>query len=90
MAVSGRFRRNTKNTLVIADAIDDIITLDPAEVSEVGGVLDSQQIYQPLVTFDPADPTKIIRLLAESWSVSEDGKTFTFKMNPRPVRLGNP
>src|SRR5215217_5980949 len=70
------------NTLVIADAIDDIITLDPGEVGEVGGIMAAKQIYQPLVTFDVKDPTKIFGVLAESWTVSEDGKTFTFKMNP--------
>jgi peptide/nickel transport system substrate-binding protein len=91
MTVSGAMAETPKNTLVIADAIDDIITLDPAEVSEVGGVLASQQIYQPLVTFDPADPTKIVGVLAESWTVSEDGKTFTFKMNPAAkFASGNP
>ena len=91
MTASGAIAETPKNTLVIADAIDDIITLDPAEVSEVGGVLASQQIYQPLVSFDPKDPTKITGVLAESWSVSEDGKTFTFKMNPNAkFASGNP
>ncbi|HTN64116.1 MAG TPA: ABC transporter substrate-binding protein, partial [Devosia sp.] len=91
MTASGAMAATPTNTLVIADAIDDIITLDPGEVSEVGGVLASQQIYQPLVTFDPADPTKITGVLAESWSVSEDGKTFTFKMNPAAkFASGNP
>jgi peptide/nickel transport system substrate-binding protein len=91
MTASVAIAETPKNTLVIADAIDDIITLDPAEVSEVGGVLMSQQIYQPLVTFDPADPTKIVGVLAESWTVSEDGKTFTFKMNPAArFASGNP
>ena len=91
MTVSGAFAETPKDTLVIADAIDDIITLDPAEVSEVGGVLMSQQIYQPLVSFDPADPTNITGVLAESWTVSEDGKTFTFKMNPNAkFASGNP
>ncbi len=91
MTVSGAFAETPKDTLVIADAIDDIITLDPAEVSEVGGVLMSQQVYQPLVSFDPADPTNITGVLAESWSVSEDGKTFTFKMNPAAkFASGNP
>lgn len=91
MTASGAMAATPTNTLVIADAIDDIITLDPGEVSEVGGVLASQQIYQPLVTFDPADPTKISGVLAESWSVSEDGKTFTFKMNPAAkFASGNP
>lgn len=91
MTASGAFAETPKNTLVIADAIDDIITLDPAEVSEVGGVLASQQIYQPLVSFNPADPTQIYGVLAENWSVSEDGKTFTFKINPAAkFASGNP
>ena len=79
------------NTLVVADAIDDVITLDPAEVSEVGGVLASNQIYQPLVSFDVNDPTKIVGVLAESWTVSPDGKVYTFKMNPKATfASGNP
>ena len=81
MTASGAIAETPKNTLVIADAIDDVITLDPGEVSEVGGVLVSQQLYQPLVTFDINDPTKIIPVLAKSWDVSADGKIFTFKMN---------
>lgn len=79
------------NTLVIADAIDDIITLDPGEVGEVAGVLVSQQIYQPLVNFNPEDPSDIVGVLAESWTVSEDGRTLTFTMNPDAVfASGNP
>lgn len=81
VAQSPAFAKTPANTLVVADAIDDVITLDPAEVSEVGGVLASNQIYQPLVIADINDPTKIKGVLAESWTVSEDGKTFTFKMN---------
>ena len=56
LTASGAFAETPQDTLVIADAIDDIITLDPAEVSEVGGVLISQQIYQPLVTLRPGRP----------------------------------
>ena len=69
-----------KNTLVVADTIDDIITLDPGEVSEVGGVLAANQIYQPLVSVAPDDSSKIIGVLAETWTASPDGKTYTFKM----------
>jgi peptide/nickel transport system substrate-binding protein len=67
LATTGALAATPKDTLVIADAIDDVITLDPGEVSEVAGVLVSQQIYQPLVTFDINDPTKIIPVLAKSW-----------------------
>ena len=82
LTTTGALAATPKDTLVVADAIDDVITLDPGEVSEVAGVFVSQQIYQPLVTFDIKDPTKIVGVLAESWTVSDDGKTFTFKMNP--------
>ena len=91
MTASGAIAETPKNTLVIADVIDDVITLDPAEVSEVGGVLTSQQIYQPLISFDPADATRIYGVLAKSWETSADGKTFTFKIN-RDAKFssGNP
>lgn len=91
MTASGAFAETPKNTLVVADAIDDVITLDPGEVSEVAGVLVSQQLYQPLVTFDINNPTQIVGVLAKSWEVSADGKTFTFKMN-RDAKFssGNP
>ena len=92
MTASGAIAETPKNTLVIADAIDDIITLDPAEVSEVGGVLTSQQIYQPLVSFDPADPDQDHPASSpRAGTVSDDGKTFTFKMNPAAkFASGNP
>lgn len=79
------YAETPNNTLVIADAIDDIITLDPGEVGEVGGIMAAKQIYQPLVTFDVKNPTDIFGVLAQSWEVSEDGTTFTFKMNPDAV-----
>ncbi len=79
------------NTLVIADAIDDLLTLDPGEVGEVAGVLTTQQIYEPLITFNQQDPSEIVGVLAESWTVSEDGRTITFTMRPNAVfASGNP
>ncbi len=41
----------------------------------------TNQIYQPLVTYDVKNPTDIQGVLAKSWSVAADGTTFTFKMN---------
>jgi len=91
LSTAGSYAATPKDTLVVADALDDVKTLDPGEVSEVAGVLISQQLYQPLVTFDINDPTKIVPVLAKSWTVSDDGKTFTFKMN-RDAKFssGNP
>ncbi len=80
------------NMLVIANRIDDITTLDPAQSFEFAGSDISRNIYGKLVNFDPADLTKGYQPdLAESWIVSEDGKTITFKMRAGvKFHSGNP
>jgi peptide/nickel transport system substrate-binding protein len=37
LSITGAAAETPKDTLVVADAIDDVITLDPGEVSEIGG-----------------------------------------------------
>ncbi len=80
------------NMLVIANRIDDITTLDPAESFEFAGSDVSRNIYSKLVNFDPKDLNAGYGPdLAESWTVSEDGKTITFKMRPGvKFASGNP
>ncbi|RRH77345.1 ABC transporter substrate-binding protein [Falsigemmobacter faecalis] len=68
------------DTLVIADKIDDIVSLDPAEAFEFSGVNIINNTYDSLIELDPNKPGELIPGLAESWDVSEDGLTFTFKM----------
>lgn len=68
------------DTLVIAKYISDLITLDPAEVYEATGGEVVNNTYERLVTFDPSDFTKLVGGVANSWTVSEDGLTFTFKI----------
>jgi len=75
------FAETPANMLVIANRIDDITTLDPAQSFEFAGGDLSRNVYGKLVNFDPADFSKGYQPdLAESWTVSEDGKTITFKM----------
>lgn len=38
--------------------------------------------YNSLIRFDPMDPTSIIGDLAESWDMSSDGLSHTFKLRP--------
>jgi len=80
------------NMLVIANRIDDITTLDPAESFEFAGSDVARNIYSRLVNFDPKDLNAGYGPdLAESWTVSEDGKTITFKMRPGvKFASGNP
>jgi peptide/nickel transport system substrate-binding protein len=69
-----------KDTLVVAFAFDDIISLDPAEVFEISGGEMMGNTYDRLVRFDVNDPSKLIADLAKSWTVSADGKTYTFEL----------
>ncbi len=69
------------NMLVIANRIDDITTLDPAQSFEFAGSDVIRNMYGKLVNFDPMNlDAGYGPDLAESWTVSEDGRTITFKM----------
>lgn len=73
------FAETPANMLVIANRIDDITTLDPAESFEFAGADVIRNVYGKLVNFDPADLDAGYQPdIAESWTVSEDGKSITF------------
>jgi len=80
------------NMLVIANRIDDIKTFDPAESFEFAGADVSRNVYEKLVNFDPLDLEAGYQpQLAESWEISEDGRTITFTMAEGHVfSSGNP
>jgi peptide/nickel transport system substrate-binding protein len=80
------------NVLVIANRIDDITTLDPAESFEFAGSDVSRNVYGKLVNFNPLELTAGYEPdLAASWTVSEDGKTITFTMRDGvKFHSGNP
>ncbi|UEM01568.1 ABC transporter substrate-binding protein [Skermanella rosea] len=69
-----------KDALVMAWQFDDIISLDPAEIFELSGAEYGAQVYERLISYDVNDVSKILPGLAESWEVSGDGKTYTFKI----------
>jgi peptide/nickel transport system substrate-binding protein len=69
-----------KDTLVIAWAIDDIITMDPAESFEISAGEIMGNAYDRLVRFDINDPSRLLGDVARSWTVSPDGKTYTFEL----------
>jgi len=80
-----------KDTLVIAKAIDDMITLDPAEAYEFTGIEVIANTYDRIMRLEPTDINKLVPGVAESYSVSDDGKTFTFKVRPgQKFASGNP
>lgn len=85
------FAATPADTLVEALAIDDIISLDPAEAFELSTAEITANSYSLLVQLDMADTSKVKGDLAESWTVSDDGMTYTFKLKPGlKFASGNP
>ncbi len=88
---AGAFAATPKDTLVIAFAFDDIITLDPAEAFELSAGEIMGNTYDRLVRLDINDPSKLVGDVAQSWRVSSDGKTYTFALKPGlKFASGNP
>ncbi len=54
------------------------LTLDPAISSEMSSHIYVMQIFSGLVKFDTQ--LKPVPDIAESWNISDDGKTYTFKL----------
>jgi peptide/nickel transport system substrate-binding protein len=69
-----------KDTVVFASQIDDVITCDPGEAYEISAQIFLSSIYDRLVRYEAEDYTKLVGGVAESWTVSPDAKTFTFKL----------
>jgi peptide/nickel transport system substrate-binding protein len=55
----------------------DAATLDPWNASDANAMLVTRQIFETLVDYEPGG-FKIVPKLAESWSVSSDGRSWTF------------
>ena len=80
-----------KDTLVIAAAFDDIITMDPAESFEISAGEVMGNAYDRLVRYEVTDPSKLYGDIAKSWTFSPDGKTYTFELKPGlKFASGNP
>ncbi len=69
-----------KGIAVMAKQIDDIVSFDPAESYEFTNNEVDANCYRRLVTPNLEDATKIDGDLAEKWTVSKDGLTFTFHL----------
>ena len=77
----GRARATPPGIIVMALAIDDIISFDPAQAYEFSDEEANANIYQKLVSPVLTDLTKMGPDLAQAWEVSSDGKTFTFHLS---------
>jgi peptide/nickel transport system substrate-binding protein len=91
LLVAPAFAVTPADTLVEGFAIDDIISMDPGEAFELSTAEVTGNTYDLLVRLDLSDTSKVKPDLAESWSVSDDGLTYTFKLKPgMKFASGNP
>lgn len=66
-------------TLVVA-LPGDISRTDPALIDDSNSSYVMQQVMEGLVALKPGSTSEIEPALAESWTLSPDGKTYTFKI----------
>ena len=70
--------KSPDNDIVIALQAD-ATHLDPHVSSNGVSNQVTNEMYETLLTFD--EDTNVVPLLAKEWSVSEDGKSYTFVLN---------
>jgi len=80
-----------QNALVIAQNIDDIVTIDPASAYEFTSGEYVTNTYDQLVQYDATDTTVLAPGLAESWEIDAEAKTITFTLRDGVTfHSGNP
>jgi peptide/nickel transport system substrate-binding protein len=65
--------------LVVAENIDDIVSIDPAEAYEFSSGEYVTQTYDRLVQYDAPDVLKLAPGLASEWKVDDASKTITLR-----------
>jgi peptide/nickel transport system substrate-binding protein len=70
------------NVLVVAQSLDDLVSLDPAEGFELSSLQAFTNIYQRLVQPDPEDPNKLVPTLAASWAQGPTPRSLVFSLRP--------
>ncbi len=69
-----------QQTLIVATALGGVLTMDGNSAFEVPDQSATRYIYDQLVTFPYGDLTNVQPGLAKSWTVSPDGRTWTFDL----------
>ena len=64
---------------VITVAVQEPSTLDPMRLQDPGGVMVARQLFEGLTRWDPVEEI-VVPAAAESWQVSDGGRTFTFRL----------
>jgi len=74
-----------KNVIVMAKALDDLITLDPAEAFEFSSTEILANVYDRLFIANPENPSEPKKGLVEEWWRSDDGLEYKFSIREGAV-----
>ena len=89
--IAGALAATPADTFVMAKNIDDIITLDPAEVFEFSGGEIIANVYDRIMTFEAEDTEKLVPGVASTWTVTDDGRSIRLEIRPgQKFHSGNP
>ena len=69
--------KSSDNDLVIAIE-GSVSSMDPANIPDTNAISATRGVYETLVSFD--DNQELVGKLAESWEISDDSLTYTFKL----------
>ena len=64
---------------LLVGLVAEPVNLDPPQVTDLNSLRVARRIVETLVTF-PEESTQIVPGLAESWTISKDGVSYTFKL----------
>src|SRR6266478_4168038 len=78
LLVAGPSHSQPTNTPVVG-LVAEPVALDPAQVTDLNSNRVGRRVVETLVAFAD-ESTQIVPGLAESWTVSKDGLTYTFKL----------
>jgi len=78
IAGTGPSHGQAANTLVVGLVAEPVL-LDPAQVTDLNSNRVGRRVVETLVTFAD-ESTQIVPGLADSWTVSKDGLSYTFKL----------
>ena len=85
------YAQKKMDVMVVGAQIGGTLTLDPARTAGEGATVILSHLYNKLVDFQFGDSTQIVPDLAESWEISDDGKTWLFHLkHGATFASGNP
>jgi peptide/nickel transport system substrate-binding protein len=90
LAAGAVYAATPADALVIAQNIDDIVALDPAQAYEFTSGEINTNVYDRLVQYDATDPTALGGGLATAWAADDAAKTITFTLRDAKFASGNP